>query len=245
MAKTVDEIMNHELFSLRPDDSCEDGLGYILALGVTGAPVIDPEGRPIGVVSFRDLVARKSPEPVKERMTRPALVVRTDASIEDAARVLAESGVHRVVAVDAGGRAVGVVSSLDVIRGLMGLPAGHPATFPHYDAATGIAWTDDTLLEIERLAVAPDGPGVFALVRGGRGLSEAVIWAEAAHNVRTRLYDILSLPQTDTPLLKRILSDYQNLRFRAASISDMQTRMKVLEALLAEAHKKLEAAANA
>lgn len=241
MARIVREIMNPELFSLRPSDAAEDALGYILALGVTGAPVVDTSGKPVGVASFRDLVARRAPASVEERMTRPALVIDEHATIEDAARMLSDSGVHRLVAVDDGGRAVGIVSALDVIRGLMGLPASHPATFPHYDQASGVSWTDDTELDLDHVGIAPDGPGVLVLVRGGREISEAVVWAEAAFNVRTRLYDILSLPQ-DAPLLARMLRDDHHLRFRAASIQDPSVRMKVLERLLGAAHKKLEAA---
>lgn len=240
MAKTVREIMNRELFSLRPSDDCEDALGYILALGITGAPVVDESRRPVGMVSFRDLLARDPHASVELRMTRPAITVDETASIEEAARRLSESGVHRLAAVDDQGRAVGLVSSLDVIRGLLGLPASHPATFPHYDAALGISWTDDTPLEIERLGAAPDGPGVFALVRGGRGMTESVVWAETARNVRTRLYDVVSLPQ-EASVLEALLRDRKNLRFRAAAVSDAQERMHALRALLAEAHKRLEA----
>jgi CBS domain len=240
MAKTVREIMNRELFSVRPTDSSEEALGYILALGITGAPVVDESGMPVGMVSFRDLLARDTHPLVESRMTRPALTVNEDASIEEAARRLSDGGIHRLAAVDDQGHVVGVVSSLDVIRGLVGLPASHPATFPHYDTALGISWTDDTPLEVERLGAAPDGPGVFALVRGGRGMSESVVWAEAARNVRTRLYDVVSLPQ-EAPVLELILRERQHLRFRAAAIADAPARMKALQTLLAEAHKKLEA----
>lgn len=242
MARTVGEIMNRELFGLRPGDSAEEGLGYILALGITGAPVIGADGKPVGVVSFRDLVGRAAGATVEERMTRPALSAREDDTIDDVARRLAESGVHRLVVVDAEGRAAGVVSALDVIRGLVGMPASHPATFPHYDRKVGVSWTDDTQLDLDHVGAAPDGPGVLLLVRGGREVTETVVWAEAAFNVRTRLYDILSLPQ-DSPLLSRILRDDHELRFRAAPVQDTTKRMKVLEALLSDAHGKLEASA--
>ncbi len=242
MARTAREIMNPELFHLRPADSAEQALGYILALGITGAPVIDASGKPVGVVSFRDLVGRASGATVEERMTRPALTAREDTGIEALARLLAESGVHRLVVVDGEGRATGIVAALDVIRGLVGMPASHPATFPHYDSKAGVSWTDDTEMDLEHMGAAPDGPGVFVLVRGGRGVTETVVWAEAAYNVRTRLYDILSLPQ-DAALLARILREDHELRFRAASVPDANRRMKMLEGLLSDAHRRLEASA--
>jgi CBS domain len=234
MPKTAREIMNTELFSLRPSDDGEDALGYIVALGITAAPVLDEARRPMGVASFRDFLLPRGPCKVAERMTVPAVTVSADTSIEDAARLLVERGVHRVVVVDPEGRAVGIASSLDVIRGLLGLPASHPSTFPHWDKARGVSFTDDTLLELDRLEVAPDGPGVLALLSGGKNTSERVVWAEPARNVRTRLYDIVSRPQDDQPILKHIVEQHGTLRFRAASVASLDQRERVAESLLAE-----------
>jgi len=235
MPKTVHEIMNRELFSLRIQDGTDDALGYIVGLGITAAPVLDEAKKPIGLASFRDLLRSSAPATVAERMTVPAITIGEGASVETAARLLAERGVHRVVVVDTEGKAVGVASALDVIRGLLGLPASHPSAFPHWDKKHGVSWSDDTLLDLERLDVAPDGPGVLAVIRGGKAVEERVVWAEAAHNVRTRLYDLLSRPQDEQPMLKRILASYAGLRFRAAAIHMADQREAVSEALMAEA----------
>ncbi len=235
MAKTVEEIMNPELFSLRPNDGTEEALGYLVALGITAAPVLDEERRPLGVASFRDLLLPRAPAKVADRMTVPAISVPRKASIEAVARLLDEHGVHRVVVIDDEGRAIGVASSIDVIRGLLGVPAAHPSTFPHWDKRRGVSWSDDTLLELDRLDLAPDSPGVFALVSGGKGVPERVAWAEPANNVRTRLYDILSRPQDEQPILKRLLSATKGLRFRAAAIDSEADRESVAESMMAEA----------
>jgi CBS domain-containing protein len=58
MSSRVREIMNRELFRVRPGDVPSDVLNGILALGITGAPVVDDAGRPLGMVSLRDLVGR-------------------------------------------------------------------------------------------------------------------------------------------------------------------------------------------
>lgn len=232
MPKTVREIMNTELFSLRPNDGTDDALSYIVALGVTAAPVLDEDRRPLGVASFRDLLPRPAPSKVAECMTVPAITAPETSGIEEVAKILCERGVHRVVVVDSEGRAVGIASSLDVVRGLMGLPASHPSTFPHWDKAHGISWTDDTLLELDRLDGAPDGPGVLVLSTGGKGAHEQVVWAEAAHNVRTRLYDIVSRPQDEQPLLRRIVDQNRFLRFRAAAVDSLEKRQTVAESLM-------------
>ncbi len=245
MAKSVHEIMNRELFSLRVDDDAADALGYILALGITAAPVLDDQHRPVGVVSFRDLLPHRVGAKVSERMTSPAITVAEQTSIEQAASLIAERGVHRVVVVNGEGLAVGVASSIDLIAGLLGLPAKHPDTFPHYDRKRGITWTDDTLLDMDRVGAAPDGPGVFVLVAGGKGKPERPVWCEASSNVRTRLYDLLSRPQDENAELKRVMDLYHGgIRFRASGITSSDARSRVAESVMAEV-RALPGPANA
>jgi CBS domain-containing protein len=234
MAKRVEEIMNRELFWVGPDERAETVLGYILALGITGVPVLDRERRPLGMVSFRDLAWGQGAR-VDERMHRPALTVRADASIEAAARLIAETGFHRLPVVDAQGRAAGVVSVLDVLRGMIGAPAPHPAQFPHYDGERGLVWTDDTPLEMDRIEAAPEAPGVLLLVQGGANVVDHIVWAEAARDLRRRLLDLLSMPQNGTPQLARIL-ERQNVRFRAAAVDEPARAQAIAQAMASRAH---------
>jgi hypothetical protein len=234
MAITVDEIMNHELFSLRPGDGASDALEYLLALSIGGAPVLDGDGRVVGVVSLRDLVDAR--ERVEDRMTKPVVTVAAGSTIEAAARLLAETGLHRLPVVDRDRRAVGMVSSVDIVRGLLGMPARHPPLFPHYDATHGVSWTNDTELAPERIEAAPDGAGVLVLVHGGAGAPERVVWAEATEQLRSRLLDLLSLPQGHLPSLERWLRR-GSLRFRAAAVADPAHRRSAAAAILEEARR--------
>ena len=131
MASMVKEIMNRELFSVRSTDTAADALDGLLAFGIYGAPVLDSGQRPIGVISLRDLVTRQGTR-VTDHMSSPAVVVRADARISDAARLIAETGYRRLVVIDDDRRAVGMLSAVDVIRGLVGLPVQHPGAFRHF-----------------------------------------------------------------------------------------------------------------
>src|SRR5215471_6678877 len=97
MSATVKEIMNPELFSLLPTNTVEEAVNGILSFGVTGAPVVDGGGKPIGVVSLRDLVGKAEDTHVARRMSSPAVVVRTNTLIVDAARIIGETGFRRLV----------------------------------------------------------------------------------------------------------------------------------------------------
>jgi CBS-domain-containing membrane protein len=83
-----------------------------------------------GVVTLRDLAARAK-EPPRAAVT----TVSAGASIAEAARALASENLHHLVVVGATGEAIGILSSLDVVRGLLGLPARHPATTTRFPAA--------------------------------------------------------------------------------------------------------------
>ena len=221
MALVVDEIMNRELFSLRPTDDVETATGHVLALGISGAPVIDVRGHLLGMVSWRDLVAHRGGRTVAERMSSPAITLRSSASLLEAARLLCEQDLHRAPVVDAEGRAVGMLSSLDVLKAQLGLPVGHPTTFPHFDRSTGLTWTNDLDVETAQLEAAPSGPGVLVLIRGGAGVPEEIVRTEWCPNVRTRLRDIISRPEGEPSGLSRLLR-MGSLRFRAAGTDGMR-----------------------
>jgi len=223
MARTVREIMNREVFAVRPEEKIDPTLDAILELGITAVPVLDAERRPVGVVSLRDVVSK---DRHARRMTTPAATVSEGATIPEAGRALAAANVHHLVVVDAAGRATGMVSAVDIVRGLLGIPARHPATFPHRDERFGISWSDDRELGGETAVEVPDAPGVLVLSEGGAGRSESIVWAEASTNLRARVDEMLTVPQTDTPLLARILAA-KNLRLRCAVVPDPDRRDRV------------------
>jgi hypothetical protein len=234
MAKIVKEIMNSELLSIRADDLAERALGYVLSFDVTAAPVVDEEGRPIGVASLRDLVSREPPITVAECMTTPAATIEEAASIDSAACRLAEQGLHRLIVVAPDGRATGVVSAMDVVSGLIGYPVRHPAPFPHYDKQLDIFWTDDMPLDRCPIDEVPNGPGVLALVSGGQHRTERLVWAEAVNSLPSRLADLTARPQTENKDLERLLEREKDLRVRAAHVPSPARREAVVRAIMHE-----------
>jgi CBS domain-containing protein len=230
MARFVKEVMNRELFSVGPEDSAASALDGLLGLGITAAPVLDDQRRLLGVVALRDVAKVHGVGRVRERMSSPAAVVRDDALIGEAARLLGETGYRHLVVVDADGHAVGMLSALDALRGVLGMPAPHPAAFPHLDLRAGAYFTDEVPLDQKHVDAAPDGPGVLALIHGVPGVADRVVWVESSNNVRSRLVDMLSTPQDDRPGLARWL-ERDDVRYRAASLADPEARQAVVDRL--------------
>lgn len=215
MSETVEHIMNHEVYTVRPSESSGEVLGMILTLGITAAPVVDDDGVPLGLVSLRNLARASRDEPVSKHMTTPAATITGDTTIEEAGREMGQLSYHHLVVVDSLGKVAGFVSSLDVIRGLVGLPASHPPAFPHQEPESGLRWTATLALTAEHIDQhAPAGPGMLVLTAVGQ--PDEVVWAEASSDVRARLRAFLS-GQHNLPELVAERLGAGSLGFRTAA----------------------------
>jgi CBS domain-containing protein len=123
----VADLMTIDPVTVERNASVADAEELMGRIGVSGLPVVDERGGLVGVVSqtdlmyltrpaVRDLMARwQTPLRVQEIMSSPPVTVRSTMALENAARVMAEHEVHRVVAIDAKGRPVGVLSATDFV----------------------------------------------------------------------------------------------------------------------------------
>ena len=96
--------------------------------------VVSDDGKPIGVLTDRDVALRVVAEgrdpsrtPVEEVMTRGAAYLSHEASIEDASEIMRDCGVRRLPLVDASGRVDGLVSFDDLVL-LLGMEMGNLAS---------------------------------------------------------------------------------------------------------------------
>ncbi len=100
---------------------------------ISGLPVV-LDGVLSGVLSQTDLLNARSSEliganwgrvRVRHLMTRPAVTVHLNTSVERAARLMLEQHIHRLVVVDEEDEPIGVITSTDLLRTL--LPDEDPA----------------------------------------------------------------------------------------------------------------------
>jgi CBS domain-containing protein len=227
MAAIVEEIMNRELLSLRPDLPAHQARDLLRSFGVGAAPVIDDERRLVGVLALHDLLEAHGT--TRQHMSSPALSVTPSMAVEDAARFLVRRDLHHLIVVDATGAAVGMLSALDVLRAMLGMPPHHPATFPHWDASTETSWTDDWSLVEENLAHAPDAAGVLVLATAQKGRRDAVVWVEPCANLRYRVATFIR-GEADAPDLARVLSN-ADVCFRASAVEDDAQREHIARLL--------------
>lgn len=133
------DVMTTDVVTVREGTSYREVVDVLTGRHVTAVPVVDGGRRVLGVVSEADLLhkvelagqpherrvfpdRRHHPDRVKagallaaDLMTAPAVTVLADATVVQAARLMAERHVKRLPVVDHLGRLVGVVSRGDLL----------------------------------------------------------------------------------------------------------------------------------
>jgi CBS domain-containing protein len=135
---TVESVMTRKVVTARPRTPFKELVTSMNEHRVSGLPVVDDTGRPVGVVSEADTLVKQehratagtkpwlgrarrarwtkaTGRTAADLMTAPAVVVGVDETINSAARLLAEKKIRRLCVVDADGRLAGIVSRRDVI----------------------------------------------------------------------------------------------------------------------------------
>ncbi len=85
-------------------------------------PVVDGDGRLLGIVTQRDIAEHKGyldTTKVSAAVTEPALSIRPEDSIELAAQMLLDRKIGGLPVVDAEHRVLGILTTTDLLRGLL------------------------------------------------------------------------------------------------------------------------------
>ncbi|MDQ7844449.1 MAG: CBS domain-containing protein [Armatimonadota bacterium] len=110
-----------QVYTVGPDQTVREALALLAAHNVGALVVVDREGRPVGIISERDIVRAAVADeqlfgrPVRQLMTRELIV----ASPEDDLRVVAHTMTERRIRhlpVVMGDRLVGIVSIGDLVK---------------------------------------------------------------------------------------------------------------------------------
>lgn len=127
-AKVVGDLMTGDPVVATVDMPLAEAAAIMDFYRVSGLPVIDSDGILVGVVSQTDLLHARTTEPlwsawpglaVRHLMTRPAVTVSPNVSIEDAARLMEQRRIHRLVVTAADGETpIGVLSVSDLVRSM-------------------------------------------------------------------------------------------------------------------------------
>jgi predicted transcriptional regulator len=122
VAATVRDIMQSEVLAVVPEMTVRELIHLLLEERISGAPVLGPTGKVLGVVSSTDVLrmAASGTAPdarVAEIMTPVAFTVHPEESLSDLARFFRRGRVHRALVME-DGVLLGVVTPFDVLHAL-------------------------------------------------------------------------------------------------------------------------------
>ncbi|HET8726792.1 MAG TPA: IMP dehydrogenase [Alphaproteobacteria bacterium] len=106
--------------TIAPSATLADALDLMARHGITGLPVVQPDGsgpgRLVGILTNRDVRFASNPrQPVSELMTKDRLVtVRADVDKDEAKRLLHQHRIEKLLVVDEDYRCVGLITVKDI-----------------------------------------------------------------------------------------------------------------------------------
>ncbi|HEX4476629.1 MAG TPA: CBS domain-containing protein [Polyangiaceae bacterium] len=117
----VADVMTKDVLWLEADEPVSLAAWTMAAEFISGAPVRDRAGKLVGVLSNADVAHHVAPvmnTRVSAMMTPAVVSISEGASLGEAVRLFAERGIHRIVVTGSTGAVVGVLTALDVLRGI-------------------------------------------------------------------------------------------------------------------------------
>lgn len=142
----VSDIMARNVLTVPPEASVREVASLMLERRISGIPVVDAEGRVLGVVSEGDLIRRPEIDTdqesrgwlsifvseeerardfvkshgrrAREVMTQPAVCVAPDTPLDEAVRIMERHRIKRLPVVEHG-KLVGLMTRADVVRALL------------------------------------------------------------------------------------------------------------------------------
>src|SRR6267378_8152516 len=103
-------------YTLPETASLREASNLMTRFRVSGVPIVDAEGRLVGIITNRDLQFERSLDrPVAEAMTKEGLITApVGTTLDEAERILGKHRIEKLPVVDAGGRLKGLITVKDI-----------------------------------------------------------------------------------------------------------------------------------
>ncbi len=143
------DIMTKEVITVKPETTIEELARLLMKQQISGAPVVDDNGKIVGIVTENDLISKNSrlhiptilrlfdayiplgtskmesdikrmaASTVEDICTKEIITVDEEASVEYIATIMTEKRIH-ILPVVREGKLVGIVGKKDLIKGISG-----------------------------------------------------------------------------------------------------------------------------
>jgi len=220
---TVGDVMTTSVVTVKGSTPLKEVAQVLVERGISGLPVVDDVGRAVGVVSEGDLLFKESGAEVLrthrlgrllgdqkaakareqklkattagEAMTSPAITVRPNQTLAEAARLMTGQLINRLVVVD-GEKLVGIVTRADLVRAFVRADDELADTI-RQEVLLRIMWLDPAGFRVhvargvatitghvERRSTAEAIESAIAMVPGIVGVTADITWSLEDADVR-------------------------------------------------------------
>lgn len=142
----VSEVMTKDLITLKPTLGIEVASRQLSKHKIKGAPVIDSDGKMLGILSTDDILAAAFSESkdylpghitqlfssgfanvdadvsndltVEDVMTKDVITVATDSTVDQACSLMVEHHIHRLPVKGNNGKLAGMISASDILKSI-------------------------------------------------------------------------------------------------------------------------------
>jgi len=171
--------------TLGPDATLREALARMAEYSISGVPIVDGEGRLVGILTNRDLVFETDlSRPVREIMTSEGLVTAPlGTSLEDAEEILRRHKIEKLPVLDGDGRLTGLITVKDIFKRRQ-FPNATKDRHGRLRAGAAIGASDRDIVRARELAEA--GADIL-VVDTAHGHAQGVL--DAVERVRAALPD--------------------------------------------------------
>ena len=141
----ISDIMSSPVIAVNPDAKVEEGYRTMLRFGIKSLPVANSEGEVVGMMTRRDLdkahLHGLDRAKISDFMTQGIISLSSQASIDEAHRMMATYGFEKMPVLDENGKLVGTLSRADLLKALY-----HSGQFSGEDNSrdsTGFLWVEN------------------------------------------------------------------------------------------------------
>ncbi|HWA16076.1 MAG TPA: CBS domain-containing protein [Gemmatimonadales bacterium] len=126
----VADLMQEKVVTVNPETTIGEAIAAMADAHVSALPVVTSNGQVVGVISSSDILGAEAEVEsaegraslfettmVEELMTRSPQVIEPQASVQEAAKRMLYTEVHRLFVTEED-RLVGVISATDIVRGV-------------------------------------------------------------------------------------------------------------------------------
>ncbi len=101
--------------TIAPERRIEEAIELMRTYRISGLPVVDGEGRPVGILTNRDVrFERKLDQLVGDVMTKRLITVRESVTLDESKELLHKNRIEKLLVVDPEGRLKGLITIKDI-----------------------------------------------------------------------------------------------------------------------------------